>query len=110
MVKRQEVIQEPELIDETVIFSLHELCQVCGVHAELIIEMVEHGVLEPQGKSPTEWRFTVIALQRSRSALRLQQDLGVNWSGAALALDLLEEVRELRAQIKFLQQLTHKFR
>jgi chaperone modulatory protein CbpM len=35
-------------------------------------------------------------LARVQRALRLQHDFGVNLAGAALALDLLEEVERLR--------------
>jgi chaperone modulatory protein CbpM len=37
-------------------------------------------------------------VQRVQTAIRLQQDLGVNLAGAALALDLLEELQELRCR------------
>jgi chaperone modulatory protein CbpM len=30
----------------------------------------------------------------------LRRDLGVNWAGAALALDLLDELQELRARLR----------
>jgi len=39
---------------------------------------------------------------RVRSALRLQHDLGVNLAGIALALDLMEELENLRAQLKIM--------
>jgi len=32
--------------------------------------------------------------------VRLQRDLGVNLAGAALALDLLQHIDELRAQLR----------
>ncbi|MEE9157003.1 MAG: chaperone modulator CbpM, partial [Gammaproteobacteria bacterium] len=38
--------------------------------------------------------------------LRLQQDLGINLAGAALALDLLDELRKLRTRLK---TLAHNF-
>jgi len=37
-------------------------------------------------------------VRRVRCALRLESDLGVNLAGAALALDLLEELNRLRAR------------
>lgn len=37
---------------------------------------------------------------RVRSALRLQHDLGVNLAGIALALNLMEELEDLRAELK----------
>ena len=84
------------VLDDRTIFTLYELCRVCGVHAELVIEMVEEGVLEPRGVAPEEWRFSGSAVTRAQKALKLSRDLRVNWPGAALALDLLEEVEQLR--------------
>jgi chaperone modulatory protein CbpM len=42
-------------------------------------------------------------LQRARVALRLQNDLDVNLAGAALALELLDELDELRARVQRLE-------
>ena len=86
------------LLDERAVFTLRELCRACGVHAELVIEMVEEGVLEPRGSTPTEWRFPGNAVIRAQKALKLTRDLRVNWPGAALALDLLEEIEQLRQE------------
>ena len=86
------------VLDERTVFTLHELCRACGVHAELVIEMVEEGVLEPRGAFPADWRFTGSAVTRAQKALKLSRDLRVNWPGAALALDLLEEVEQLRLE------------
>lgn len=84
------------VLDERTRFTLRELCSACGVHAELVIEMVEEGLLHPRGRAPEEWSFPGSAVVRARTALRLVNDLRVNWPGAALALDLLEEVERLR--------------
>ena len=85
------------LLDERTIFTLHELCIACGVHAEIVIEMVEEGVLHPRGAEPADWRFSGSAVTRAQKALKLSRDLRVNWPGAALALDLLEEIERLRS-------------
>ncbi len=84
------------VLDETTVLSLHEMCHACGVSAELVIEMVEEGVLDPEGSAPQEWRFRGQAVKRLQMALRLTRDLRVNLPGAALALDLLDEIDELR--------------
>ena len=84
------------VLDERTQFTLRELCSACGVHAELVVEMVEEGLLHPHGRAPEEWSFPGSAVVRARTALRLVNDLRVNWPGAALALDLLEEVERLR--------------
>lgn len=86
------------VLDERAVFTLRELCHACGVHAELVIEMVDEGLLEPRGAVPAEWRFPGSAVTRAQKALKLVRDLRVNWPGAALALDLLEEVERLRVE------------
>jgi chaperone modulatory protein CbpM len=88
-----------ELLDEYCEISLAELCRTCAVRADNIIDMVEEGLLEPQGASPAEWRFSGTTLRRVEISVRLQQDLRVNLPGAALAVELLEEIERLRERL-----------
>ena len=87
------------LEEETVTISMAELCHACGVHAGLIAEYVEYGILEPQGREMMAWRFPATSLHRAQRALRLQYDLSINAAGIALALDLLDEVSALQARL-----------
>ena len=96
----RELLQE--LLDEGVELTLAELCRACSVHAETVLAMVEEGLLEPRGPAPAEWRFPGPAVRRVQVALRLQRDLGLNLPGAALALDLLEELEILRRRLQAL--------
>ena len=88
------------VLDENTRFTLVELCQCGKTSAEYVIDLVEEGVLEPTGQLTREWSFDAIALKRLQTALHLQKDLRINLPGAALVLDLLEEVEELRRQNK----------
>lgn len=83
------------VLDERITFTLSEFCQACGVQTELVVQMVEEGVIEPATPQETEWHFYGQSLVRAQTALRLVRDLDVNWPGAALALDLLEELDRL---------------
>ena len=83
------------VLDEHVTFTLHEFCHACGVQTELVVEMVQEGVIEPAEMQEDEWQFHGHALVRARRALRLVRDLDVNWPGAALALDLMDEIERL---------------
>ncbi|UUZ66040.1 chaperone modulator CbpM [Polaromonas sp. P1-6] len=65
----------------------------------MIIQLVDEGVLAPSGTAPGQWRFTGLHMHRAQVALRLQRDLGVNLAGAALALELLDEMQSLRTQL-----------
>jgi len=89
-----------EIIDEYFVFTLADLCQCCTVQAETIIDMVEEGMLTPTGNTPSDWRFTGTAQRQVEITLHLQRDLRVNLPGAALALELMEEIDRLRSQIQ----------
>ena len=87
------------VIEEASGFTLLELCQACGVEAEEVRVWVLEGVLEPVGQGPHDWCFAGSALSRARLATRLSRDLEVNAAGVALALDLLDEIAELRSRL-----------
>ncbi len=86
-------------LDETTAYSLHQCCTLCRVNAQMIYEMIDEGIISPIGDNPRNWYFGTIEIKRIQITLRLQQDLRVNLPGAALALDLLEELAESQALI-----------
>ena len=88
-----------QLLEEEVELTLSALCRLCDISAEQAQELVDYGVIEPLGPEPRQWRFSGIGLRRAHCALRLERDLGVNPAGAALVLDLLEELQDLRRQL-----------
>ncbi|VAX14554.1 hypothetical protein MNBD_GAMMA24-2723 [hydrothermal vent metagenome] len=92
------------IVNEDTTLTLAELSHACRVHAEWIVALVEEGILEPQGDMRTGWHFSGPNLRRARMAVHLQQDLGVNLAGAALALDLMDELESLRRQVAFLDR------
>ena len=89
-----------DVVEEQLELTLAELCRACRLPAESVIEFVEYGVIEPRGREPAEWRFHGVSVRRVRRAIRLQHDLGVNVPGAALAVELLEELDQLRARLE----------
>ncbi len=71
--------------------SLPDLCRFCQADEAWVIELVEHGVLEPKGSTVAHWHFVGNNIARAKKARRLNRDLGVNVAGVALVLELLEE-------------------
>ena len=88
------------ILEEQSELTLADICRACATEDLVIIEMVEEGVLTPVGQAPAQWRFSGLHLQHAKVAVRLQRDLGVNLQGAALALQLLEEMDLLRARLR----------
>lgn len=80
--------------------TLLEVSRCCAVQTGFVIEMIEEGALAPlAGSAPESWRFSTMQTRHVTVAARLQRDLGVNPAGAALALQLLDELETLRAQL-----------
>jgi chaperone modulatory protein CbpM len=89
-----------ELLEDEAELSLEQLCRACELTPEDVVKMVNEGILDPLGPRPAVWRFQVVSLRRVRVTRTLQRELGVNTPGAALALDLLEELDELRTRLR----------
>ncbi len=91
------------LLDEENTVTLAELCHACAVHAEWILELVDEGVLEPMSGPAGRYRFPAVSLQRALTVRHLQRDLGINLAGAALVMDLMDEIRVLRARLRIVE-------
>jgi len=93
--------QQPVLVlDEAQEITLAELTRSCQVHSEWVMELVEEGVIEPLQAGGPQWRFAATSIVRVQKARRLQRDLGVNLTGIALALQLLERIDALEARLR----------
>ncbi len=86
--------------------GFRELCRVCRISPRIGASLIEEGIIDPAElmAPPIRWRFSSEALWRARTALQLQDDLGVNLAGAALAVDLLEQMNDLRARARSLER------
>ena len=93
-----------EVLEEGVELTLAELCNTCRVPAERIFELVDEGILEPHGHASANWRFSGISVRRVRCVQRLESDLGVNVAGAALALELLDQLESMRMRLQRLDK------
>ncbi|MGE0765268.1 MAG: chaperone modulator CbpM [Hyphomicrobiaceae bacterium] len=92
-----------ELVDTAALCGIDELTVACNVDAEWIAELVEHGVIEPIGRSRSDWKFTSLTIVRVAKARRLERDLDLNPASLAIVLDLLDQIEDLRVQLKKLQ-------
>ncbi|MDO8774577.1 MAG: chaperone modulator CbpM [Burkholderiaceae bacterium] len=89
------------LLHQPTELTLDAVSRSCAVQTTFILELIEEGVIAPTtGQGPGNWRFNSSQLRHVMVAARLQRDLGVNLAGAALALQLLDEIETLRAHIR----------
>ncbi len=90
---------------EHVLFTLEEVCERCGTHTQMIVEMVEYGIVEPiEQPLLDDWYFNSQALVRLQRAQRLMNGLKLNLSGVALSLELLDEIDGLQQHIEVLRR------
>ncbi len=88
------------LLDDDAPMTLAELARACRAAEEQVHVWVIEGVLQPSGNAPHEWRFAGAALKRARLAVTLTRELEINAPGVALALDLMDDIDALRAQLR----------
>jgi len=85
------------------LLTLAELAFQSKVHPELLERMVELGLIEPVQYEP-EILFAPGTLAYVGRAMRLRNDLGVNWAGVGLVMDLLERISQLESEISRLKK------
>ena len=88
------------IFEESAILTLEDLSRMCAVDERHIREFVEEGVLEAVTADAGEWHFRGAALRRMRLALRLERDLEINLAGVALALELMDQLQQLRRELQ----------
>jgi chaperone modulatory protein CbpM len=100
---RNKIVQS-EVIEARIELTLSDLCEICSVSSERVVRLVDEGLVEPIGREPAEWRFSGRSVRRVVVAERLSRDLRLNEAGAALVLDLLDEVKQLRQRLRWLEE------
>ncbi len=95
-----EAVLSGVIVEEQSQLTLIEVSRACAVEVEWVVELVHEGVIEPGSGQQPDWIFPGMQLRRALTARRLQQDLGLNLTGVALALQLLDEIAELRERLQ----------
>ena len=92
-------IYEPET-DAT--YTLDATAELAGVSQRMILVYSKHGLVSPvTGAEPGEWRFDENAVHTLRRIEQLRSQCGAKLSGIKLILDLMNEVDQLRAALRF---------
>jgi chaperone modulatory protein CbpM len=89
--------------------NLEDFIQATELSTTTIIEIIEQGIIEPEGQDQEHWRFDTRMIVVTKKALRLHQDLQLDWAGIALALQLIDEMEQLRAENQHLQRRLNWF-
>ena len=89
--------------------TLTEICTAVDLPEHTVVELVEHGIVEPEGNKPKEWSFDASMVCIARRATRLHRDLEMDWSAVAMVVELLEEREELLRENEVLKGQLQRF-
>jgi chaperone modulatory protein CbpM len=93
-----------EVLSEEHKLTLNDICESCGLLESKVRTYIEESVVEVQGDDVKLWRFSEVSVVKIQKAHRLERDLRLNPAGAALALDLMSQIEELKNQLRRSQQ------
>jgi DNA-binding transcriptional MerR regulator len=82
-----------------------EVAALCNVHPDFIDRLVRLGLLEPTDRNDrqNEWGFEEDSVLLVKKIVRLREDLGINYAGIGVVLELLARIESLENRI---QELT----
>ena len=89
--------------------TFEELSHITELSSLIIIEIVEHAIVEPNGTDPENWVFNTQMVTVTKKAWRLHRDLGIDWPGVALAISLLDELEQIKKENQLLQRRLNRF-
>src|SRR5262245_2852301 len=78
------------------LMPLEDAARRLGLHPDIVQQFLEFGLLEPAEVKGTEVMLDPVALRRIGVIQRLRQDLGINLSGIAVVLELLDRIDALQ--------------
>lgn len=88
-----------EVIDEHHSFDLKHFADACGQSPEWVLQLLEYDILDTRPEERIH-QFFGDDISRARRAYRLQRDFDASFSAVAMMLDLIDEVQQLRQQVK----------
>lgn len=97
---------DAEIVDENLNLDLKHFAEVCGQSPDWILQLLEYEIL-PARPEDRIHQFFGEDISRARRAYRLQRDFEASLSAVAMMMDLLDEVQQLRKQVKHLHLHTH---
>lgn len=89
-------------LDEPLSFEV--VADIVGARRSLVVRLAQQGLIDTVDDQGEQFvpRRTVIRLRRMQ---RLRRDLGVNFAGAAVILDLLNRLNEVNRELARLHQV-----
>lgn len=79
-----------------------EVARLADIPPDLVARLMDWGLIDPVETTPEPF-FSVSVVLRIRRIVRIHQDLGVNWAGLGVVMDLLTKIDDLEHEVARLQ-------
>jgi len=79
------------------------VAETVGARRSLVMRLAEHGLIETVSGETDEPRLPRRVVIKLRRMQRLRRDLGVNYAGAAVILDLVGRIEQLNRELAEMQ-------
>ena len=87
------------------LLTVDELTRLARLHPEMLDCLMDWGLVDPV-ESEQELLFEETVVPRIWRIMRLRRDLGINWAGIGVILDLLDKIDHLEREIAWLRKQT----
>ena len=85
--------------------SFADLCESVEMSPDYLRELIAYNIIKPiAGNTIGDWRFSSTAIKVVNKAIRLHQDLEIEWADIALVVDLLDEIDQLESENRQLKK------
>jgi chaperone modulatory protein CbpM len=88
----------------TLHIPLNELCLSTGISKDVIIEVVEYGIAKPlESVKLSEWVFDLESAHWIKKAIKLNQQLQIDWIATAMIIELMRKNQQLEKENNLLK-------
>jgi chaperone modulatory protein CbpM len=84
-------------LDEPLTFDV--VAETVGARRSLVVRLAQQGLIETVESGAGEPRLPRRVVVQLRRMQRLRRDLGVNFTGAAIILDLVQRIEQLNREL-----------
>jgi hypothetical protein len=96
------VMMEDFGLDEALTFDV--VAETTGARRALVARLARHGLIETLDSETGEPLLPRRAVVRLRRMQRLRRDLGVNFAGASVILDLVGRIEQLNRELREMRE------
>jgi len=86
------------------LLSVEVLARAAGVQVGTVEVLVRYLLIEPSTNVGSDQLFPTSVIDRLQQIVHLRQDLGVNFAGVAVILEMTERLERMQRELELLRQ------